>query len=239
MKFKMTSNQLIVIVALYLVLFDNISFFKHVTQVYDVSVANSGFLLSLGIVLSAIITVFISLFSSRYTLKPLAIAFVLIASLTNYFMNTYNVILDDTMIQNAMETNANESLDLINLKLLGYFFFLGVIPSFLIYRVPVLHGSFKQEAWNKVKSIGIALVLIAVMLFAFNRFYTSFFRENKPLRYYTNPTYCLYSAGSYIYNSFYNKEATLKQIGLDATKEEGGARKLTIVVVGEAARANR
>ncbi len=239
MKFKMTRNQLIVAVALFLVFFDNISFFKHVTQVYDVSIANSGFLLSLGVVLVASITILLSLFASRYTLKPLAIAFLLLASLTNYFMNTYNVILDDTMIQNAMETNANESLDLVNWNLLGYFFFLGMIPSFLIYRVPILHGSFKQEAWNKAKSIGIALVLIAVMLFAFNRFYTSFFRENKPLRYYTNPTYCLYSAGSYIYNSFYKKEATLKQIGLDATKEEGGTRKLTIVVVGEAARANR
>ncbi|QIR78754.1 DUF1705 domain-containing protein [Sulfurospirillum diekertiae] len=141
MKFKITRNQLIVVVALFLVLFDNISFFKHVTQVYDVSIANSGFLLSLGVVLVAIITVLLSLFASRYTLKPVAIAFLLIASLTNYFMNTYNVILDDTMIQNAMETNANESLDLINWNLLGYFFFLGIIPSFLIYRVPILHGS--------------------------------------------------------------------------------------------------
>lgn len=52
----------------------------------------------------------------------------------------------------------------------------------------------------------------------FNRFYTSFFRENKPLRYYTNPTFCLYSTGKYIYNTFYKKETTLKQIGLDAKK---------------------
>ena len=85
-------------------------------------------------------------------------------------MNTYNVILDDSMIQNAMETNVNESMDLINLKLLGYFFFLGVIPSLLVYRVPVVYGSFKEEVWGKIKSIAIALAIIIVMLFAFNPF---------------------------------------------------------------------
>lgn len=239
MQFKLTSTKLSVIVALFLVLFDNISFFNHVTEIYEVSMSNLGFLVSLGLILTAVIMVLVTLFSSRYTLKPLLIAFVLIASVTNYFMNTYNVILDDTMIQNAIETNVNESLDLINLKLLGYLFFLGIIPSFIIYRVPVSYGSFKEEIWAKIKSIAIALIIILVMLFAFNRFYTSFFRENKPLRYYTNPTFCLYSSGKYIFNTFYKKETTLKQIGLDAKRAEDSVRKLTIVVVGEAARANR
>jgi len=239
MQFKLTSSRLIVIVALFLVLADNISFFKHVTQVYELSISNLGFLFSLGVVLVSVITLLVTLLSSRYTLKLILIALVLTASLTNYFMNTYNVILDESMIQNAVETNVNESMDLINLKFLGYLFFLGVIPSFIIYRLPVAYGSFKEEVWGKVKSIGIALMLIAVMLFGFNRFYTSFFREHKPLRYYTNPTFCLYSAGKYMYNSFYQKESTLKQIGLDAKKSEDGVRKLTIVVVGEAARANR
>ncbi|NCD12107.1 MAG: phosphoethanolamine--lipid A transferase [Epsilonproteobacteria bacterium] len=239
MQFKLTSTKLSAIVALFLVLFDNISFFKHVTEIYEVSMSNLGFLVSLGLILTAVIMVLVTLLSSRYTLKPLLIAFVLIASVTNYFMNTYNVILDDTMIQNAIETNVNESLDLINLKLLGYLFFLGIIPSLIIYRVPVSYGSFKEEIWAKIKSIAIALIIILVMLFAFNRFYTSFFRENKPLRYYTNPTFCLYSSGKYIFNTFYKKETTLKQIGLDAKRAEDGVRKLTIVVVGEAARANR
>lgn len=239
MQFKLTSTKLSAIVALFLVLFDNISFFKHVTEIYEVSMSNLGFLVSLGLILTAVIMVLVTLLSSRYTLKPLLIAFVLIASVTNYFMNTYNVILDDTMIQNAIETNVNESLDLINLKLLGYLFFLGIIPSLIIYRVPVSYGSFKEEIWAKIKSIAIALIIILVMLFAFNRFYTSFFRENKPLRYYTNPTFCLYSSGKYIFNTFYKKETTLKQIGLDAKRVEDSVRKLTIVVVGEAARANR
>ena len=239
MQFKLTSNRLIVIVALFLVCVDNISFFKHVLEVYEFSLSNIGFLLSLGVVLTAVITLLVTLLSSRYTLKLLLITLVLIASLSNYFMNTYNVILDDTMIQNAMETNINESMDLLTWKLIAYFFFLGILPSLLIYRVPVAYGSFKEEVWGKTKCIALMILISLVMLFSFNRFYTSFFRENKPLRYYTNPTFCLYSTGKYIYNTFYKKETTLKQIGLDAKRAENGDRKLTIVVVGEAARANR
>lgn len=239
MQFKLTSNRLIVIVALFLVCVDNISFFKHVLDVYEFSLSNIGFLLSLGVVLTAVITLLVTLLSSRYTLKLLLITLVLIASLSNYFMNTYNVILDDTMIQNAMETNINESMDLLTWKLIAYFFFLGILPSLLIYRVPVAYGSFKEEVWGKTKCIALMILISLVMLFSFNRFYTSFFRENKPLRYYTNPTFCLYSTGKYIYNTFYKKETTLKQIGLDAKRAENGDRKLTIVVVGEAARANR
>lgn len=239
MQFKLTSIRLIVIVALFLVLFDNISFFKHVIQVYELSISNLGFLLSLGVILTSVITLFVTLLSSRYTLKAFLIVLVLIASVSNYFMNTYDVILDDTMIQNAMETNVNESMDLVNWKLLAYLFFLGIIPSMMIYRVPVTYGNFKEEVWGKLKSIVLVILISLVMLFAFNRFYTSFFREHKPLRYYTNPTFCLYSAGKYIYNTFYKKDATLKQIGLDAQKTESSVRKLTIVVVGEAARANR
>ena len=239
MQFKLTSSRLIVIVALFLVCVDNISFFKHVLEVYEFSLSNIGFLLSLGVVLTAVITLLVTLLSSRYTLKLLLITLVLIASLSNYFMNTYNVILDDTMIQNAMETNINESMDLLTWKLIAYFFFLGILPSLLIYRVPVAYGSFKEEVWGKTKCIALMILISLVMLFSFNRFYTSFFRENKPLRYYTNPTFCLYSTGKYIYNTFYKKETTLKQIGLDAKRAENGERKLTIVVVGEAARANR
>lgn len=239
MQFKLTNNGLIVLVALFIVLADNVSFFSHVLMVYEFSKQNLGFLISLGVVLLLSIAIFAMVLSSRYTLKALLILLVLIASVTNYFMNTYNVILDDTMIQNVMETNLNESMDLLNWKFLAYLLFLGMIPSWLIYRAPVVYGTFKQEIWRKLRGLGVAFVIAAVLLFAFSRFYTSFFREHKPLRYYTNPTFCLYSVGKYAYRSLYKKETTLKQIGLDAQKRESSHRKLTIVVVGEAARANR
>jgi len=239
MQLKITPLRITFYVALFLVLFDNISFFKHVTQVYTLSWENIGFLLSLGIVLVSFIMMLVTLLSSRYTLKPLLIFLLLLSSVTNYFMNAYNVILDDSMIQNALETNANESFDLLNWKLIAYFVILGILPSVWVYRQKIAYGTFKQQLLYNAKYSLLALLIGFAMLFSFNRFYTSFFREHKPLRYYTNPTFCLYSTGKYIYNSYFKKAMVFKSIGTDATLKAHDGRKLTIVVVGEAARANR
>ena len=77
------------------------------------------------------------------------------------------------------------------------------------------------------------------MLFSFSKFYTSFFREHKPLRYYTNPTYWIYSIGNYISKTLSSKEIIVKQIGLDAKITNNFKRaKLVIMVVGEAVRAD-
>jgi len=239
MQLKITPPRITFYVALFLVLFDNISFFKHVLHVYEFSWRNTGFLLSIGIVLTSVIVMLVTLLSSRYTLKPLLIFLLLVSSITNYFMNAYDVILDDAMIQNALETNANESLDLLSWKLIGYVIFLGILPSLWVYRQNIAYGHFKQYLWSNVKYSLLALFIGCAMLFSFNRYYTSFFRENKPLRYYTNPTFCLYSAGQFLYNSHVKKAMVFRAIGTDAKPKVHEGRKLTIVVVGEAARANR
>jgi len=154
-------------------------------------------------------------------------------------MNTYHVIIDDTMIQNMAETNVSESLDLLSIKLLVYLFLLGILPAFFVYKVEIVYGTWREEFWTTLKSLVLGIALVAIILFSFSKFYTSFFRENKSLRYHTNPLYALYSTGHYAYSMFDQRSITLKAIGLDAKKMLDTQPKLTIVVVGEAARANR
>ena len=235
----MTSFKAIVGSSLFLVLFSNFTFFKNVTDVYAVSWENIGFLISLALFLMMVIMLPIRLVSSRYTFKPIIIVLLLISATTSYFMNTYHVIIDDTMIQNMAETNVGESLDLLTFKLLIYVLCLGVLPSFVIYKVKIIYGTFKEELWITLKTFLLCIVVIAAILFSFSKFYTSFFRENKSLRYHTNPTYALYSTGKYIQERLSSSGAMLKAIGLDAKQIPDVERKLTIVVVGEAARANR
>ena len=237
---KLSSQKAIFWVSLFLVLFANVSFFSHVMQVYTpTNVGNIIFIASLAVVLFAVLVIIITLISSRYTLKPVLIGLVLLSSMTNYFMNTYDVILDETMIQNVMETNVSESQDLLTLKLVAYLVFLGVLPSVWIYRMNIVYKSVKKEFLMKLESIGIALVIAAILIVSLSRYYTSFFREHKPLRYYSNPTYCLYSAGKYVSDIWLKKESVLKPMGMDATQKKEPVRRLTIMVVGEAARANR
>lgn len=233
--------RLILIVSLFFVCCDNFTFFIKVTHVYPLAWENMGFLVSLGVVLFCVITVVLLLVTNRYTLKPIIVILLLISSFTNYFMQTYNVIIDDTMIQNTLETNMSESLDLVTIKLLAYVFFLGLLPSYIVVKIPMCYGTFKEELFATLKGVIFSLLVIAVMLFSFSKFYTSFFRENKPLRFYTNPTFYLYSAGKYVHDTLYKRDNTLQPLGRDAKpiKSTPDIRKLTIIVVGEAARANR
>lgn len=154
-------------------------------------------------------------------------------------MNSYHIVVDDSMIRNTFQTNLNESMDLLTLKQVLYFIFLGVIPSYFIYKTDIEYRSLKLELISKIKTILLSLLVIISCVMIFSKYYTSFFREHKPLRYSINPTYWIYSIGKYINLTFSSGKIIVKPIGLDAkitTKNK--QHKIVIMVVGEAARAD-
>ncbi|QOR62981.1 phosphoethanolamine--lipid A transferase [Sulfurovum indicum] len=236
----LTQIQLIVITAIFLVLFDNYSFFKNTLEIYPLQFNNISFLISLVFVLTALIILLVTLVSAKWTTKPVLIFILLVSSLTNYFMNSYHIIIDDSMIRNTLQTDLNESMDLLTLKQVLYFFFLGVLPSYLVYKTPVRYRSLKKELLAKTKTILISLVVIIGCILIFSKHYTSFFREHKPLRFSTNPTYWIYSIGNYINKTVNNGPIVVKALGTDAKVADTDKRhkKLVIMVVGEAARAD-
>lgn len=160
--------------------------------------------------------------------------------MTNYFMNSYKVVIDDSMIRNMMQTNVNESLDLLSIKQLLYFLFLGLLPAYLIFKAKIEYRAFKKEIFSKIITVFASVALVVLSVFVFSKHYTSFFREHKPLRYSTNPTYWVYSAGKYINKTFNSGPIIVKPLGEDAKIDEdiNAAKKIVIMVVGEAARAD-
>jgi lipid A ethanolaminephosphotransferase len=156
-------------------------------------------------------------------------------------MNTYNIIVDSGMLQNVIETSVNESIDLLSVKLIVYVFFLGVLPSLFIYKVNIQTRPLKTEFFSKFKTIMLTLLITVSLLLTFNRFYTSFFREHKPLRYYANPTGWISAVYNYTREAITSGETTMMTTGTDAKKTPSAdkARELIILVVGEAVRADR
>lgn len=236
----LTQTKLILFTAIFLVLFDNYTFFNNVLEVYPLNFSNFGFLLSLAVSLMAVTTLLFTLLSSKYTTKPILILIVIVSSMTNYFMNSYKVVIDDSMIRNMMQTNVNESLDLLSIKQLLYFLFLGLLPAYLIFKAKIEYRAFKKEIFSKIITVFASVALVVLSVFVFSRHYTSFFREHKPLRYSTNPTYWVYSVGKYINKTFNSGPIIVKPLGEDAKIDEdiNAAKKIVIMVVGEAARAD-
>ncbi|MEJ2476619.1 MAG: phosphoethanolamine transferase domain-containing protein, partial [Desulfobacterales bacterium] len=189
--------------------------------------------------LASLLILLFTLFSSRYTTKPILILILFLSSIASYFMNNYSIVIDSSMIQNIVQTNVQESMELFSFKLILYLLFLGVLPSIFIYKVDLKYGSFRKELLAKLKIIGISFIIIIFVLLTFSKFYASFFREHKPLKYYINPTGYLLAVGKYLKHNYGTGQAVLKPIGTDATIEPTDAdRELIILVVGEAVRAD-
>jgi len=234
---KITAYRLIVAVSLFLVLFDNVSFFRHVIGVYPISAQNIGFLISLFVGLTALIVLLFSLVASRYTTKPVLILTLLTSAIAAHFMDHYGIVIDHGMVKNVFQTNVNEATDLLSLPLVLYFLIIGVLPAIGVYLAPVKYGTLKTALIAKLKVIAICLLILVVAVLTFGRFYTSFIRVHKPLRFYTNPTYYIYSLGRYFEEQYSHPVTTVRPIGEDATiAPTDKQRELVILVVGEAAR---
>jgi len=237
---RINATRLIIWSALFFVIFDNYAFFKNIVEVYPASVKNIGFLISLAVVLTGVIVLLLALVSSKYTLKPVLIVLLLVSSAAGYFMNNFNIVIDDAMIRGIFATNTKEAFELISLKLFLYVLVFGLLPSAAVYYANVQYGSWKRELSSRLKLIAVCLAVIFFSMLLFSKFYTSFFREQKPLRYRSNPTYYIYSLGKYVKSQFKTERIEIKTIGEDAKIALGDqGRELVILVIGEAARADR
>ena len=241
---QISQYKLILFTAFLFAIFYNFSFFKNILITYPNEGLNIIYISSIFILLVSFIVFLFTIFSSKYTTKPLLIITLVVSAFTAYFMDTYHVVIDDSMIRNTLQTNLSESSDLFTPKLIVYVLILAITPSYFIFKTKIKYKSFKEESFKKLKTLFLSLVIILIILFSFSKFYTSFFREHKSLRFYINPIYWIYSIGNYANKTLTNGLIVVKEIGKDATikldkHEEIEKKELVIMVVGEAARANR
>ena len=235
-----TQTKLIAYASIFLTLFYNYSFFQNTIKVYPLDASNVGFVISTAVVITFFMTFLLTLISSKHTIKPVLIILFLVSSMTSYFMNVYQVVIDESMIRNMLQTNTKESLDLLSLKQVAYFVVLGLIPSLFVYKVKLEERPFKTELFSKLKLIVLSLVITSASIFTFSKHYTSFAREHKPLRFSVNPAYWMYSVGKYVNLTFNTGKLVVEPIGLDAkiAKNDSNRKKIVILVVGEAVRAD-
>ncbi len=236
----MTYSKLILFVALFLLAVGNFAFYSHLLEVYPLTLKSLPYLLSLTVLLASVNVILLSLMSYGKATKFVLIILLLTSAAAAYFMDAYQVIIDADMIDNVMKTDLAESLDLISLKLVLYLLLIGVLPAYLVYRVPIVKLTFKEALFSRGKLLVGAVVLAVVSVVPFGSFYASFAREHKIVRYYANPSFYIYSIGRTIGAHFKSGDKGLKAIGEDAKiVEKDDDRELVVLVVGETARADR
>ncbi len=237
---KISPSTLIIITAIFFVIFNNIAFFQEVLTHYPLTgITTTLFIVSLAVVFSCVNIIILALLCYRYTIKPVLITLLLLSAACAYFMDSYHVIIDDVMIDNILKTDTAEAFDLLSIKQFLYVLFLGVLPAIWVYRVPISHPPLKKAILSKTLLIGALLLIAVITILSLGGFYASFFREHKALRNYANPSYYIYSVGKYLSEQFGGETQIFTPIGLDAQiRSADPDRELIIFIVGETARAD-
>jgi lipid A ethanolaminephosphotransferase len=110
----------------------------------------------------------------------------------------------------------------------------------LVSKLKIEFNSTKKELSARFVSILCSLIVIVLAILPLGKSYATFFREQKSLRYYSNPTYYIFSTGRYVSSFFHRKKKEIEKIGLNALVHESDVdRELIILVVGETARRDR
>jgi lipid A ethanolaminephosphotransferase len=237
----LTSNTLILLVTLFLVASGNLTFFANVLKTYPLNAGNAAALASLAVTLGAATVLLLALLCFGRTTKPVLIGILLLSAAAAYFMDSFGVVINDEMLQNAVQTNVAEARDLLNLKLLAYLVVLGILPAIGIAKVKLQWRGIRAEAMARAKLLGIVLLVMVATVLVFGGFYASFVREHKSLRSYANPTYYVYAVAKLVNGVFAAPaDKTVAAIGTDArTPLADPHRELIVLVVGETARADR
>ncbi|MCB1925012.1 MAG: DUF1705 domain-containing protein, partial [Gammaproteobacteria bacterium] len=223
----------------FITIFLNAAFFGNALEAFAGQPNLSLHMLSLALLLLCLTVLVAALLGIGRALKPVLITMVLVAAPAAYFMDTYNVVVDTDMINNATATNWAETRDLLSWRLLAYLAAFAVLPSLVIAFARVVRSDTARAVRARLLLIVSTLLVIGALLALSSGFYASYFREHKSLRYYANPATPLYSLARYATSRTRTGTQEVTAIGEDARiTEQDIDRELVIMVVGETARAD-
>ncbi|MGN6491627.1 MAG: phosphoethanolamine--lipid A transferase EptA [Agriterribacter sp.] len=168
-------------------------------------------------------------FISRFVGKFLLVLFFIINAIAVYFINTYSVIIDESMIGNVLNTNYEEASSFFSIKLIVYIILFGIIPGIYIIKVKIIPVSWKKFLTTAL----LALLFMAVMAFANASNWLWIDKNSKQLGGLAMPwAYTVNISLFYVHEHQKNKKEILLP---DATIKDT-EKSVVVLVIGESAR---
>lgn len=232
----------LVLFALYIALFLNVAFYQQAFSELPVNnLRNALVFLTMPVVLFCIINILVTLASFLYLDRVLITLFILVSAAAQYFILTFGVIIDRSMITNILDTTPAESYALMSTKMVLTLLLSGLLAIVIAWWIKITRPTY---AWRGIitRAISITLSALAIVLVAllFYKDYASLFRNNKELVKALNPSNSIVAVNSW-YSHHQMDNLPLVKIGEDATlipeAQKPSRKKLTILIVGETSRA--
>ncbi len=230
---------LLILAAVYIAIFLNIAYYRQVLTIMPLNDLHTTLVfLSMPLVAFSVINIVITLASFIWLDRLLAVLFILLSASAQYFIQTYNIVVDRSMITNMMDTTASESFALITPKLLVTLLSSGVLMALLVFWPRI-----KKQRWRgvlaRLLSVLLSAALIVLVALLFYKDYASLFRNNRELVKALSPSNSIAATLSW-YKHEQLQNAPLIRIGEDAhlqPSRSSGKPNLTILVLGETSRA--
>lgn len=196
---------------------------------------------SLVLVVLAATVLLLGLFLWPRWLKPAGIALLLITASSSYFMSSYGIVIDSSMLTNVVQTDMGEALDLVSWPLVVTLLLGAVLPGIWWWRQPVRRVGGGRLVLQQL-GVGLLGLLVAVaMLWISFQDVASLMRNHKTLRYMINPFNTVYAVARVSVGRAAQAQQTLQPVGMDAHLVSPGdsvdTSPLIVLVVGETARA--
>lgn len=219
----------------------NFVLWQHLFAITSADAKGIALRVAFGAMIFAAFNIVLTFLAFRRVLKPVLILLFLISASVAYFMSQYGVLIDAGMLRNFAETNVTEVRDLLSIKLLAYIVFLGVVPSWILWKVPVDYRRWHRELFSKVIVSFASVAVIGGVALANYQGLSSLFRNHHELRLMLVPSNYIGASAGYLREQVASAQQPFVKIGEDAQRDvalQNHPRKsLTVLVVGESARA--
>ena len=207
-------------------------FFKFVFAQTDSGSLN-GVLLIISLVIASLLLNALVFYIGLYLLRTvgrwlLALLFT-ISAVAVYFINTYGVIIDRSMIGNVFNTNYEESSSFFSFGLLIYIVLLGLLPSLLLFKINVTRPTFKRF----IIQVVVSLFLLGTIAFINSPNWLWIDKNSKTLGGLVMPWSFVVNTSRY-YNHINKKNK--KQLLLPDATIKNEEKSVVVLVIGESAR---
>jgi lipid A ethanolaminephosphotransferase len=220
-----------------LVAASNLPFWQHALAGRDPAApATWRFMLGTGLFMLWIHALPLLLLLTRASVRPVLAVLIVCSFVAQDLMRRYGVVLDSTMMRNALRTDGREASELLTAGTLASAAAALVVVA-LMWRLPLRRLSWRRALARRLLAIlGVSVAGAGGLLMVFQDL-SSTLRNAKELRYLVTPGNLLYSTGRVLASDLQQGQRPAEPLQPVRLAAHGGKPRLLVVVVGETARA--
>lgn len=242
LRISLRTESLAIIASLFFALACNGAFWKAALAGHALDAEKSWlFAGAVLIILVAINVLLLGVLLMRWTAKPVLGFLILATAFAVYFMQTFGVYLDPSMLRNALRTDFHEANELFTWGMIPFLLAYAVVPLALLSRVRIKPATLRSALLMRGGMLLLALLAGGGALMLVFQDVASLMRNHREMRYLITPGNYLYSIARVASADVRAADRPRETVGADAKPGESwNARRkpaLFVLVIGETARA--